>query len=118
HADRRKVLARIVADILVERWTDSERAGVAEDQRVAVGIAFRDRACADRAAGTGTVVNDDLFAEQFTHLLRDTAADNRGAAAGRERDHARTRRGRIVLRLHGSRERGERRERGKKSFAD
>ena len=98
-ADRRKILARIVADVLVERRPDRERAGIAEHQRVAVGLALRDRLGADGAAGAGPVVDHDLFAEQFAHLVGDAAADDRGAAARRERNHQRDRPARIVLRL-------------------
>ena len=92
-ADRRKILARIVAGILVERRSDRERAGVAKQQRVAVGIAFRDRLGADGAAGAGPVVDHDLLAEQFAHLVGNAAADDRGAAAGRERNDQRDRAG-------------------------
>ena len=100
-ADRRKILARIVADVLVERRPDRERAGVAEHQRVAVGLAFGDRLGADGAAGAGAVVDHDLFAEQLAHLVGDAAADDRGRAARRKRNHQRDRAGRIVLRVRG-----------------
>jgi hypothetical protein len=99
HADRCEILARVVARILVQRGTDRERAGVAQQQRVTIGIAFRDRFGADGAAGAGTVVDHDLLAEQFAHLVGDAAADDRGAAAGRKWNHQRDRAGGIVLRL-------------------
>jgi hypothetical protein len=99
HADRRKILARIVAGILVERGADRQRAGVAEQQRVTVGIALGDRLGADRAAGAGAIVDHDLLAEQFAHLVGNGAADDRGTAAGREWNHQRDRAGGIGLRL-------------------
>ena len=37
HADRREILAGIVAGILVKRGADRQRAGVAQQQRIAVG---------------------------------------------------------------------------------
>src|ERR1700759_1293492 len=40
HADRREILARIVADFLVQRRPDRQRAGVAQQQRVAIGFAL------------------------------------------------------------------------------
>ena len=88
-ADRREILARVVADILVERGADRQRAGIAQHQRVAVGFAFGDRLGADRAAGARTVVDHDLLAKQFTHLVGDATADHRSAAARRERNHQR-----------------------------
>jgi hypothetical protein len=83
----RKILARIVADILVERRPDRQRAGVAEDQRVAVRVRLRHSARAHRAARRqGRIVDDDLLAEQFAHLFRHTAADDSGAAAREQRE--------------------------------
>ena len=97
-ADRREILARIVADALVERGPDRERAGVTQHQRVAVGLALGDRAGADSAAGAGAVVDHDLFTEQLTHLVGDAAADDRGRAARRKGNDERDRARRIVLR--------------------
>ena len=98
-ADRRKILARIVAGVLVERGTDCERPGVTQQQRVTVRIALGDRLGAHRAAGAGAIVDHDLLAEQFAHLVGNGAADDRGAAAGREWNDQRDRAGGIVLRL-------------------
>ena len=111
HADRRKILARIVADILVERRSDRQRAGIAEQQRVAVGIALRHRLGADGAAGAGAVVDHDFFAEQFAHLVGNAAADDRGRAARRERDHQRDGAVRKGLRVGGAGCRGRARRR-------
>ena len=98
-ADRRKILARIVADILVERRPDRERAGIAEQQRVAVRIALRHGLGADRAAGAGPIVDHNFFTEQFAHLVGDAAAHDRGAATRRERNHQRDRPVRKILRV-------------------
>ncbi len=64
-----KVLARVVADIAVERRVDGERAGAAEAQRVAVRRGLRDLPRRDRAAGAAAVLDDDLLAEHRAHLL-------------------------------------------------
>ena len=98
HADRRKILARIVAGVLVERGADRQRAGVTQQQRVAIGIALGDRLGTDRAAGAGAVIDHDLLAEQFAHLVGNGATDDRGAAAGREWNDQRDGAGRIGLR--------------------
>jgi hypothetical protein len=77
HTDRRKILARVIAGILVERGADRERAGIAKQQRVAVWRALGDRACAHRAAGAAAIVDHDLLAENLAHLVGDGAADDR-----------------------------------------
>ena len=79
--------------------------------RVAVRRALRHRAGADGAAGAAAVVDDDLLAEDLAHLVGDGAADDRGRAAGRERDDQRDRPVRIGLR-GGRSERAADRQRG------
>ncbi len=96
--DRREILARVVADVAVERRIDRERAGAAEHQRVAVGRGLRHRARGDRAAGAGAVLDDDVLAERLAHLLGDDARHHVVAAAGGVRHHQRDRPGRIILR--------------------
>src|SRR5712691_9007506 len=102
-ADRREVLARIVADIAIEARPDRQRAGISQQDGGAVGRAFRHRASSDRAAGAAAVVDDDRLAERLAHLVRDDPPDDGGAAAGRERDNERDRPVRIVLRGRGRR---------------
>ena len=97
-ADRREILARVVADIGVERRIDRERAGAAEAERVAVGRGFRDLARRDRAARPALVLDHDLLAERLAHLLGDDARHHVVAAAGRIRHHQRDRARGIVLR--------------------
>ena len=103
-ADRRKIRARIVADIGIERGIDGERAG-RDQERVAVGPALCDLARRDGAAGAAAVLDHDRLAEHGTHLFRDHARDEIVAAARRIRDHKRDRPRRIVLRARRARER-------------
>ena len=97
-ADRREILARVVADIRIERRIDRVRAGAAEAERVAVGRGLRDLARRDRAARAALVLDHDLLAERLAHLLGDDARHHVVAAAGRIRDDQRDRPRRIVLR--------------------
>jgi hypothetical protein len=72
-ADRVEVLARIVAEVLDEAGRRPNRRAGHHQQRVAVGRGLRDRAGRDRAAGAAAVVDDDLLAEDFAHLVGDAA---------------------------------------------
>ena len=101
-ADRRKILARVIADIGIERRIDRKRAGAADHQRVAVGLGLRDLARRDGAAGAAAVLDDDLLAERLAHLVGDDARDGVVAAAGRIGHDQRDRAGRIVLRRSGA----------------
>ena len=60
--DRRKILERIVGQVLEQRRVDRDR-GRGEQQRVAVGRRARDLAHADVAGGAAAVVDDDALAE-------------------------------------------------------
>ena len=82
--DRRKILARVVAGARGYRWDDREHAGIAGHQRIAVRRRGGDRACADGAAGTGSVLDhdrlakprrQDLLRQPRRHVGRATAAD-------------------------------------------
>src|SRR5262245_14282294 len=68
-ADRREIPARIVADIVVERRIDRERAGAAEPECVAVGRCLGDLTGGDAAARAAAILDDDLLAERLAHLL-------------------------------------------------
>ncbi len=100
-ADRREVLARIVADVLVERRVDRQRAGPADDQGVAVGRGLGDRPRRGRAAGAGAVLDHDLLAERLAHLLGRDAREQIVAAAGRVRHDQGDRTVGVVLRVGG-----------------
>ena len=116
-ADRREIRARIVADIAVEARSDRERAGISQQDGVAVGRALRDRAAADGAAGAAAVVDHDRLAEHLAHLVGDDAPDDGGAAAGRERHDQRDRPVGIVLRAGGRCRQGEPRQQRRRNGA-
>ena len=98
-AHGRKILARVVADVAVHARRGREVGGVAEQQRVAIGLGTGDRARADRAAAAcGAVLDHDLLAERGAHLVGDGARHDVVGAAGRQRDDERDRPRRIGLR--------------------
>ena len=83
--DRREALRRIVAGARRHRRDHGEHAGVADQQRQAVGRRGRDRARADRAARAGTVLHDRRLAE-LRQDLREEPRRNVGRPA-RRRGH-------------------------------
>ena len=86
--DRSKVLDRIIARVPGNSGNDGERAGIAIEQGVAVGISGSRRPRRQRAAGTGTIFDDDALAQDLLHLLRHQARHHVGLTAGRRRhDH-------------------------------
>ena len=90
-ADRLEILARVVADIAVERRIDRQRPGAAEHQRVAVRRGLGDRARRDRAARAAAVLDHDLLAEHRAHLVGGDTRHDVVAAAGRVGHHQRDR---------------------------
>ena len=86
--DRREIADRIVGQVVIQ--ADVGRVvWPREQQRVAIGLAFRDERRADVRCRARTVFDDDLFTPFLAHLLRDEPPDNVCAAACRERhDHA------------------------------
>ncbi len=100
--DRREVLARIVADIVIHARAGRERGRVAQQQRVAIGRAARGLAGADRAAAArGAVLDHDLLAQRCAHLVGDSARHDVVGAARRQRDHQCDGTARISLRARG-----------------
>ena len=77
----------------------AKRAGIGEQDGVAVGRALGDRAGCERAAGAGAIVHHDLLAERLAHLLGHHARQRIVAAAGRERNDQRDRPVGIGLRV-------------------
>ena len=61
--NRCKILDRIVARRGRYRRDDGQRAGISQEQRIAVRGRFRDFARADCAAGARAVLDDDRLAE-------------------------------------------------------
>ena len=100
-ADRGKILARIVADILVEVRAGRQGRGIAEDDGVAVGRSVSDLARADCAAAAGIAAfDDDLLAERDTHLVGHRTRHDVVGPAWRQRNDQRDRPVRIVVRRH------------------
>ncbi|MNC84594.1 hypothetical protein D3C83_01520 [compost metagenome] len=100
--DRDEIPGRIVRRAAHYHGVQYLRAGVADQQRVAVGLGARDFARADDAARAGPVLDHDR-AELRRHALHPHAADGVHHAAGRERNDHPYRPGGI-LRLRARRE--------------
>ena len=83
--DRRKILARVHAELGVEAGVDRQRSGMAEQQRVAVGCRTRDGTRADRSAAAAAVVDGHRLVERVGQFLRHHAGHGVDAAAGRVR---------------------------------
>ena len=78
-----KILVRIVRQFGVQAWIDriGERA---HQQRIAVGVADRDGLGSDDGPCPRLVLDHDVDAEIFGHLLRQGPRDHVGAAARRK----------------------------------
>ena len=83
-ADRRKILAQIIARIGIETRGNAERSGVSQHDRVSVGRASGDLLGSNRPSCSGALVNDDLLAKRLGELVGDDARDDAGAASGRK----------------------------------
>jgi hypothetical protein len=98
----------IVADAAVDQRRDHQRAGVAKQQCIAIGIGLRDELCRDGAAGPRFVLDDHALPEQRRQSLRDQPRHDVGRSAWREADHDVDWLGRITLRQGaGRREAGQ-----------
>jgi hypothetical protein len=102
----RPIGARIIAGIGIEAGAGRERAGIGEQDGVAVGRGARDLAGGDGAAGAAAIIDYDWLAERRAHLVGHDAGDDAGAAAGREGDDEGDGPGRIIA--GGGRKRRER----------
>src|SRR5215471_3519370 len=96
--DRGEVLARIVSGIGIERRIDTERAGIGEQDGVAIGRALGDGSRRDRATSAAAVLHHDLLAERAGHLLGNDTRQRIVAATGGKRHHQRDRTRGIILR--------------------
>jgi len=67
-------LVRIEVAVVGDDRGHDQRTDVAEQQRIAVGGARRDRPGADRARGAAPVLDDDGLAEDLRQALGDDAA--------------------------------------------
>src|SRR5262245_47395738 len=99
--DRHEILERIVGKLAVKEWIHDQRAVYRQQQRVAVGTCFGDRLGADDGVRPRTIVDDDLLAQIFAHLLTDKPAEKISGPAGREGNDERDLPRRIGLRGRG-----------------
>ena len=84
-----KSLRGSIAGVNVKAGIDRNGAGMAEQQRVAVGRGMGDRAAADGAAGAGLVVHDHLLMKRIRQLGGDHARHRVHPAARRIGHHQR-----------------------------
>ena len=94
---RGKIFLCVVWQLADQRRQDGDRRDVRHHDGVTVGCGPRQEFRRKLAAGAAAVVDDDLLAERFTEFLRDDAADDVGAAAGRKADHHADRFGGVTL---------------------
>ncbi len=81
------MLEGVVVAEAVDGGPDHERAGIAEQQRVAVGLGGRRRLAAERAAGAAAVLDDHGLAEDRPEPLRHQPRGEVDRPAGRVRHH-------------------------------
>ena len=75
HRDGREILQRIVGQFLVDPGIDRDRPGLAEQQRVAVGIGFSDEIGTDDRAGAAAVLDHNGLANAVADAFGDDARD-------------------------------------------
>ena len=80
--DRREVGDRVEERLLVEGLVVDEVSAAAEKDLIAVGRCVRDAARAGHAARARNVLDHDLAADDFAHLLREQASNHVGRPAG------------------------------------
>ena len=94
--DRRKILHRVVGQVCIDVRADAVGRDRVQQQRVAVGIRFRDLRGGGRAAGAGAIADDDRLSERVGKLRPDEPGNEIGRAAGRNGDDELDRAVRIV----------------------
>jgi hypothetical protein len=85
--DRREMLGGVVVAEPVDRRPDHQRAGIAEQERIAVGLGASDRLAAERAAGAAAVLDDHGLAENRSEPLRHQPRGGVDRPARRIRHH-------------------------------
>src|SRR6185295_6409386 len=103
---RREIAVDVIGQLVVDVRVYGERADVADDQRVAVGLGVRRLLHGDVAATAALVLDHDLLAEALGHLLGGEPRHDRRAAAGGEGNEQADGFGRVSLRVRDSREEG------------
>ena len=85
HCDRLEILERIIFEIGIRARRNHVRAGGAHGQGVTVRVGACGDLGAQRAAGTTTIVDDDLLTKTLAKLLPNDARDDVGGATRRKR---------------------------------
>jgi hypothetical protein len=85
--DRRKILLRIVGELLVKRRIGRKGRDVAQQDGVAVGRRLGDELGADICRRARLVLDHDRLADDVRHFGADQACEEVGSSAGRVRDH-------------------------------
>jgi len=97
--DGHEVPRHVVACRRAQHGIDHQLRVAGHQQGVAVGRGLGDGLCADHAAATGLVVDDQRLAQAFAHGLRHDARVRIQPAAGRVRHHNADRLGRVGRRI-------------------
>ncbi len=107
HADRHQVFLRIVGEFRVDARVDRDRAGLTEQQGIAVRIgAFHDLG-ADAAIAAAAIFDHEGLAERVADFLAEDARGRVGRATGGKGHDQPDRAGRIILRLRDCRSAGQ-----------
>ncbi len=87
HRGATQVLARVKAELGVDRWRDRQRTQIAEQPGVAVGLGAGHQLGPQVAVGTGLVVDHHRLLELLRDQLANRAGNDVRAAAWRVGDH-------------------------------
>ena len=85
--DRLEVAQRVVGQALEYRQVECMRGGRAEDQGVAIRLAFGNIVATNDAGRARAILQHNLLAQYLAQLARDGTAEDIGLATGRKRDH-------------------------------
>ena len=77
-----EIALRVVAELGVAERQQHQLSDIAEHEIVAVGRRIGDRLHADRAAGAGASLDEELLLEFGREMVGDQAGENVGGAAG------------------------------------
>jgi hypothetical protein len=101
HVQVGEILDHVVRWLLEQHLRDGGRAGGGHQKRVAIGRCLRDHCAADRTAGTGPALDDQLRPQSLLDALGAQPHQQVGGAARSKRvDHADRTLGPLALRKH------------------
>src|SRR5690606_916786 len=85
-ANGREILERVVAQVLEQQGIDRDRAGVAHQQRVAIGLCLGHGTGSDHTVSTRLVFHNECGAHTFGQTVADDSCNGVDGAAGAEAD--------------------------------